>query len=207
MTNIFSIVTFILILLVSVAFHEYAHGWMAAKLGDPTPKNSGRLTLNPLAHIDLFGTIIMPILLIVVSRGTFTFGYAKPVPINPSHFKNPKKDLRLVGAAGPGANILIALFLSLVLKLDILVLKEALFWGIMINLILAVFNLIPIPPLDGSKILASLLPNRLAYNYLRLESYGFLIIMFLIMTGLFRKIIMPFINLILYFLLKIAGAA
>jgi len=205
MTGIIPILAFLLILLISVSFHEYSHGWVAARLGDPTPRYSGRLTLNPLAHIDLFGTVIMPILLLVVSRGTFAFGYAKPVPINPYHFKNPKRDLRLVGAAGPGANIALALLLTFVLKTGVFPLANILVWGIMINLILAVFNLVPIPPLDGSKIVASLLPNRMAVNYLKMETYGFFIIILLIATGFFGRFIFPFVDSMLSFLLKIAS--
>lgn len=205
MTDIIPILGFLVILLISITFHEYSHGWVAAKLGDPTPRYSGRLTLNPLAHIDLFGTVIMPILLLVVSRGTFAFGYAKPVPINPYHFKNPKRDLRLVGAAGPAANIALALLLTFVLKTGVFPLVNILVWGIMINLILAVFNLVPIPPLDGSKIVASLLPNRMAVNYLKMETYGFFIIILLIATGFFRQTIFPLVDSMLSFLLKVAS--
>ncbi|MCK5492647.1 MAG: site-2 protease family protein, partial [Candidatus Omnitrophica bacterium] len=126
-------------------------------MGDLTAKHSGRLTLNPLAHIDPFGTVVLPILTLIISRGLFPFGYAKPVPINPYNFKNPKKDIRWVGAAGPGINIIFAIILSLIIKLNVSFLQDALKLGVLINLILAIFNLIPIPPLDGSKILASLL--------------------------------------------------
>ena len=104
-----TIILFIIILFFSITMHEFAHGWVAYKLGDLTPKHSGRLTLNPLAHINLFGTVLLPILILIISRGLFSFGYAKPVPINPYNFKNPKKDIRWVGAAGPGSNIIIAI--------------------------------------------------------------------------------------------------
>jgi len=196
------------ILLISITFHEYAHGWMAAKLGDPTPAESGRLTFNPLAHIDPFGTVILPGLLLLLSQGAFAFGYAKPVPINPYHFKNPKKDIMWVGLAGPVANFLLALVLVLFLKIGIVVLpdivNQAIVLGVMINFILGFFNLVPIPPLDGSKIVASFLPHRVACQYLKMEMIGFFLMMILIMSGFFRLFIsyfvFPFANMIFLFL-------
>jgi len=191
----------ILILLVSITFHEYAHGWMASRLGDPTPKQSGRLSLNPLVHVDPFGTIILPIALLVLSTRLigqpFTIGYAKPVPINPYHFKNPKKDIAIVGLAGPLMNIAIAIILSLLIRIGFPLFTEAIILGIMVNLLLAVFNLIPIPPLDGSKLLTSFLPKKVAYNYLKLEPYGFFIIILLLVSGFFRWFILPLVILIL----------
>ena len=197
------IVFVILILFLSITFHEFAHGWVASKLGDPTPKQSGRLTLNPMAHIDPFGTIALPILLLIVSGGSFAIGYAKPVPINPYHFKNPKKDLKLVGAAGPCANIILAIFLTLIYKVGIPVLANALILGIAINLMLAIFNLVPIPPLDGSRIVASLLPTQMAYKYLKLEPYGFFIIILLFALGFFRWFVFPLVSIIFRYLLGI----
>lgn len=196
----FIFIFFILILLISVTFHEYAHGWVAYKLGDSTAKDCGRLTLNPLSHIDIFGTVILPILLLAVSTRLghpFSFGYAKPVPINPYHFKNPKKDIRWVGAAGPAANVLIALLLSLIIKakLTMPVLIDILIWGIMINLILAIFNILPIPPLDGSKIVASFLSSRISYKYLKLQTYGFLSILLLIHLRFFDWFLLPIVNI------------
>ena len=201
---VFSIALIIAILFISITMHEYAHGWMASRLGDPTPKASGRLSLNPLAHIDPFGTLILPILLLIMSRGSFSFGYAKPVPINPSYFKNPKKDRGLVSAAGPLANISIALLLTSLVRLNF-PFTEALVWGIAINLMLAILNLIPIPPLDGSGIVASLLPNRLAYDYLKIGPYGFFIIILLIATGAFRTFVLPIVGLTLNYLLGSMG--
>ena len=191
-----TIIFFIIILFLSITIHEFAHGWIAYKLGDLTAKHSGRLTLNPLAHIDPFGTVVLPILTLIISRGLFPFGYAKPVPINPYNFKNPKKDIRWVGAAGPGINIIFAIILSLIIKLNVSFLQDALKLGVLINLILAIFNLIPIPPLDGSKILASLLPNKYSYPYLKMEKYGFLIIIFLIMSGFIKWFLIPLVNMI-----------
>ncbi len=189
---------FLLILYVSITLHEYSHGWVAYKLGDPTPKESGRLTLNPLAHIDPFGTVIMPLLLIILSRGTFAFGYAKPVPINPYHFRNPKKDILWVGLSGPAANFGIALFLSLLVKLPFpAFILEILVWGVVINLILAIFNLLPIPPLDGSRVVAALLPYRASYIYLKMEMAGFFIVVALIMLGFFDWFLFPIVRTML----------
>lgn len=190
----------ILILFISITLHEYAHGWVAFKLGDPTPKQAGRLTLNPLAHIDPFGTIILPILLLVLSSRIgqpFAIGYAKPVPINPYHFKNPKRDTALVGLAGPSMNILIALTLSLMVRFGFSLFAEAIILGIMINLLLAVFNLVPIPPLDGSKLLIPILPKKAASSYLKLEPYGFFILALLLLGGFFEWFIVPLANIIL----------
>ena len=192
---ILSLLTFIVILIVSITFHEYSHGWVAYRLGDPTPKNFGRLTLNPLAHIDPFGTVILPIIFSLVLG--FPIGYAKPVPVNPRYFKNPKKDFMWVGIAGPLANFILAFVLSVFLRMlpgsgfsDLLLL------AIVVNLILALFNLIPIPPLDGSRILASFLPHKISYSYLKLQLYGFIFIIILINLGFFRWFIIPAVKFI-----------
>jgi len=197
------VVFLVLIVFLSITFHEYAHGWVANRLGDPTAANLGRLTLNPLAHIDPFGTVIMPILLLILSKGTFAFGYAKPVPINPAYFKNPKQGRGLVSAAGPLTNLSIALVLTVILKIGGPALAEALAWGIVINLVLAILNLMPIPPLDGSGIIASLLPNNLAAKYLKVAPYGMFIVIALIMSGFFRWFILPTVSFILNNLLGI----
>lgn len=197
----------ILILFISITFHEYAHGWMASKLGDPTPKQAGRLSLNPLVHIDPFGTIILPIILLILSTRIigqpFAFGYAKPVPINPYHFRNPKKDIALVGLAGPLMNILIAMLLSLLVRFKFPIFAEAIVLGILINLILAIVNLIPIPPLDGSKILVSFLSKKIAYRYLKIEPYGFFIILLLLMSRFFEWFVFPLATTISIYLLGI----
>ena len=193
------IILLIIILLFSITIHEYAHGLMAYKLGDNTPKISGRLTINPLKHIDILGTIIMPILLIIVTNGIFAFGYAKPVPINPYNFKNPRKDITWVGLAGPASNFLIALILSIILRMDLLggVIKEALQYGVVINLILFIFNLIPLPPLDGSRIVSAFLSYKNACRYLKLETVGFIIIILLLVNGMFEWFLKPALRVLL----------
>jgi len=188
----------IFILFFSIIIHEYAHGWVAYKLGDPTPLISKRLTLNPFVHIDLWGTILLPFLLLVITRGGFTFGYAKPVPINPYNFKEPKRDIMWVGIAGPTSNFLLALFLAQLLKISLpSIIAQAIAYGVLINLLLGIFNLIPIPPLDGSRVLTAFLPPRVTYNYLKLELLGFFIIVLLIGSGAISWLILPVIKFIL----------
>jgi Zn-dependent protease len=195
---IFDISFFISIGLFFIAFtvHEFAHGWVALKLGDPTAKYSGRLTLNPLKHIDPLGTIIVPILL-YLSKSPFIFGWAKPVPVNFSRLNSPKRDIIWVGLAGPMANIIMALLIGLLfrsgLSIDYNLFSILQTLGIL-NLVLAVFNLIPIPPLDGSRVLTGLLPYNLARSYIQLEPFGMFILIALLALGLLRIIIWPIIN-------------
>ena len=175
----------------SVVLHECAHGWTANRLGDPTAKMSGRLTLNPLKHIDPFGTILLPILLVFL-RSPFIFGWAKPVPVNFMNLRNPKKDMLWVGIAGPAVNVALAIFFSFFLRLNISEsVRQIMELAVVINLVLATFNMIPIPPLDGSRLIMSLLPYRLAYLYGRLERYGIFIVLILLYLGLLREIIWP----------------
>ena len=175
----------------AIIIHEYMHGWTAYKLGDPTAKNAGRLTLNPLAHIDPIGTLLLPLMLRIMGS-PILFGWAKPVPVNYHNLKNPKRDMVWVGLAGPAANFICAIILSIILKTRMpFFIYRILELGIVINLVLAIFNLIPVPPLDGSRILTGLLPYEQAIRYNRIERYGFIIIMALLFMGLFNKIILP----------------
>ena len=181
----------------AVIIHEYAHGWIAWKLGDWTARNAGRLTLNPLAHIDPIGTILLPLLLLA-TRSPVVFGWAKPVPVNFHSLGNPKKDMIWVGLAGPAANILFAILLSFILKFFVLtgnlLLKEVITTAIIINLVLAIFNILPIPPLDGSRVVMGMLPRELAIRYAKLEPYGFIIIFGLLYLGLIGSVIWPLVT-------------
>ncbi|MEE9452739.1 MAG: site-2 protease family protein [Gammaproteobacteria bacterium] len=195
------IVIWALPLLFAITFHEYAHGWIADKLGDPTAKMLGRLTLNPIKHIDPIGTIVVPIALLFLSGFSFTFGWAKPVPITWQNLKNPRRDTALVAAAGPGANFLMAIFWAIILKIALILSPQtnmtALFMaytgsiGILINLILMVLNLLPMPPLDGGRVASSLLPTKAARVLDRIEPYGFFILLGLIVTGVLKYILLP----------------
>jgi Zn-dependent protease len=173
--------------IVSITSHEAAHGFIADRLGDPTARERGRLTLNPIPHIDLFFTILLPLVLILSGSG-FIFGGAKPVPVDVSRLRHPRRDWAVVGAAGPGLNILIAIGLTAVLSAATLTgladpsssLAEILALGIFLNALLAVFNLIPIPPLDGSRVVQYFLSGEALFLYRRLEPFGLLIIVALI---------------------------
>ncbi len=198
---------FLVVLIPSVSLHELFHGWTAYRLGDPTAKLMGRLTLNPIAHIDPIGTLLLPFLMFLFTG--FVFGYAKPVPINPANLHDPKRDMILIGLSGPVANFLLALVFSLMIKAGLLtglltslsIIYVLLRFGIIINLILAIFNLVPIPPLDGSQVLMGILPHHLAVSYSKLEPYGFLIIVGLLYLGIIGKIIFPVINFLTMVLL------
>lgn len=195
------------ILLFALTVHEFSHGLTAYLLGDPTPKRAGRLTLNPLKHLDLFGTLTLIL--------TQAIGWAKPVPINPNYFKNPWRDMAITSAAGPLSNFLLAilfafsyhLFNILNLNFEEIKISEPMaiisYLSVKINLGLALFNFLPIPPLDGSKILVKFLPPYLRENYLRLELMGFFLILFLALTGLLGKTLYPFLKflaeIILYY--------
>lgn len=176
--------------LIALVVHEYAHGYVANKLGDNTAKQMGRLTFNPLAHIDPMGTIFLPLFLIL-TRAPFIFGWAKPVPVNFSNLRNPKKHMIWVGLAGPAANFALAILIFLLLSLKIpgIPVFSAFLVNVMIiNIFLGAFNLIPIPPLDGSRILMGLLPHRLSIAYSRLERYGIIILMMFLL--LIRRFIL-----------------
>ena len=186
-------------LVVAVIFHEYSHGRIAEVLGDPTARRMGRLTLNPLPHIDLFGSIILPILLIF-SGSPIVFGWAKPVPINPSYFKNPRQGMMYVGASGPASNLLMAVAAGALHRTGLLqpvpLLGNFLLQLVFINIVLAIFNLIPIPPLDGSRVAAALIPPHMQRTYATLERYGILIlfVVLIFFNRLFWAIIGPIIS-------------
>ncbi|HVS25700.1 MAG TPA: site-2 protease family protein [Burkholderiales bacterium] len=187
----------------AITMHEAAHGYVARYFGDFTAHAQGRISLNPLRHIDMTGTIIVPLVLLLLSKifggSGILFGWAKPVPVNFSALRHPKKDMLWVAAAGPGANFIMALFWALVLKLA-LILPESSYTqpmglmgkaGIQINVVLMVLNLLPLPPLDGGRIAVSLLPHRLSYSYARIEPYGMLILLLLLFSGILGLILWP----------------
>ncbi len=186
----------IIILFFSVVLHECAHGWAAYMLGDPTAKYAGRLTLNPIKHIDPIGTIIFPgilILLRFMGFHTVLLGWAKPVPVNFARLRNPKTGMIWVGLAGPATNFFIAIVFSRILRIDGLPLwlQDVVSLGVFINLLLAWFNLIPVPPLDGSRLVMGILPANMAIAYMRMEEYGMFIIIALLYAGVLDRIILP----------------
>lgn len=168
--------------LLAITLHEAAHGWAAGKLGDPTARLMGRVTLNPFAHVDLVGTVLIPLALLLMNA-PFLFGYAKPVPVNFSRLNNPRRDMALVALAGPASNILLAILGALAFHIVPSLPDSATQWGaemlqrlVLLNLILAVFNMLPIPPLDGGRILVSILPDWAAWKVARLERAGLFIV-------------------------------
>ncbi len=191
---------YFLVIVPSAIIHEYAHGWVAGMLGDPTARYAGRLTINPKAHIDLFGTIIMPIVLSLATAGKFSFAYAKPVPYNPYNLKNQKWGPVLVAIAGPAANLLLATAFALVVRvLHVSDFSSILATIVYANIMLAIFNLVPIPPLDGSKLLYALLPSSAYKIKSFLDQYGTWLL--LVFIFFFSGILMPIVQLIFLLLI------
>lgn len=201
-------------ILFAISMHEVAHGWVASFFGDQTAKLTGRLSLNPLRHVDLLGTIIVPLLMLLVSN--IIFGWAKPVPVDPRNLRNPRRDMAFVAIAGPIANIFMAFIWGFITKAGILAEQSGNHWlgipliymggaGVMINVVLAALNLIPIPPLDGARVLASFLPRRALYYFDKLEPYGFLILIILIFSGFLTNFLTPIVYFLMYLIERIYG--
>lgn len=202
----------------AITFHEAAHGYIAKYFGDLTAYQAGRISLNPIKHIDPMGTIIVPLTLFIISKLTmgtgFLFGWAKPVPVNFGQLHHPKRDMLWVAVAGPAANLFMACCWAVILKLGAMSFPDNFYAtpmilmgkaGIDINLILMVLNLLPLPPLDGGRMVISLLPSRLAYMFSRIEPYGFMILLFLLITGILGAIVWPFILYMKYVIAWIFG--
>jgi Zn-dependent protease len=206
------IIVSILPVLLAITVHEAAHGWIAKYLGDPTAERLGRVTLNPFKHVDPIGTVLVPAALLLL-KAPFLFGWAKPVPVNWGNLRRPKRDMILVAAAGPGANLMMATLWAVVAEVGSLLLRSGSpiiymgLVGILINVLLMVFNLLPIPPLDGGRVAVGLLPARWAWWVNRLEPFGFLILLVLLFSGVLSRIITPPIELSLTFLAYIVGSS
>lgn len=194
----YTIAVWLLPVLFAITLHEAAHGWVASKLGDPTAKRLGRITINPLKHIDPVGTVVVPLFLAMVSP--FILGWAKPVPVEPRYFKSPLLDMAVVAVAGPVSNFFMACIWAMFIKLVYLSLdpSQTLTFlaemgrnGIIINVVLMVLNLLPIPPLDGGRVVAGVLPPALAIPFMKLERFGMLIIIVLLVSGILGKIMWP----------------
>ena len=189
-----TILIYALPVLFAITVHEAAHGYAARYYGDHTADRLGRITLNPLKHIDPVGTIVMPLVLYIATSGAFLFGYAKPVPVNFGNLRNPKRDMVWVALAGPASNFFQAVFWKLLLfVLVVSGVQEPFFvemaqGGILVNLVMWAFNLFPLPPLDGGRILVGLLPYKQAHQVSRIEPYGFFIVMALVLAGVVTSI-------------------
>ncbi len=199
---IYTIAVWALPVLFAITLHEVAHGWVANKLGDTTAKMLGRLTINPFKHIDPVGTVLVPLAMVILQTG-FVFGWAKPIPVNTRNLKNPRKDMAIVAVAGPLSNLLMAIFWVFIYKLGISMgvdsnlgqgiraMGQA---GILINLVLFVFNLLPIPPLDGGRVLSGFVPPAVSDMLDRIEPYGFFIVIGLLYFGVLNTILNPVIG-------------
>jgi Zn-dependent protease len=207
------IAAWVMPVLLAITVHETAHGWVARRFGDKTAQMLGRLTLNPIKHIDPVGTILVPALMLLLPGG-FVFGWAKPVPVDWRNFKHPKQDMAWVAVAGPASNLLMALAWALAARValgmstDNWIALPLLFMGvagIFINTILMVLNLLPLPPLDGGRVVTGLLPAPYAYQFARIEPYGFFILVALLVTGVLGIVMWPVVQLFLQLMASVAG--
>lgn len=212
MSTLYQIILYAIPILLAVSLHEAAHGWVAHLLGDPTAKRLGRLTANPLKHIDPIGTVAVPVFMLLLLG--FPFGWAKPVPVDVRNFANPQKDMALVALAGPVANFLMAIFWVLVMLLALkgmspgglsAALQLMAQVGVVINLVLMVLNLFPVPPLDGGRIVTGVMPYSMAALFARFEMFGMLLVILLLASGFLGKILMPAVQAIQQNLYAIFG--
>jgi Zn-dependent protease len=200
MDLILKIITFAVPVLLAITLHEAAHGWVAFKLGDPTAKDLGRISINPIKHIDPVGTLLIPAVMIIFTG--YAFGYAKPVPVDVQNFQHPQKDMALVALAGPASNFIMAVIWAFVMMLSVKVLGGGIAnlmhgmaeIGIIINVLLMIVNLLPMPPLDGGRIVTGVLPFKWAVLYVRFEKIGIWIVIFLLVSGILGKILMPMVQ-------------
>jgi Zn-dependent protease len=213
LTTIQKLAVLFLPVLFAITVHEAAHGWVAKRLGDQTASLLGRVTLNPLRHIDIIGTIVVPLTMFALTG--FLFGWAKPVPVDGRKLRQPRRDMALVAIAGPGANLIMAIVWAGLIHLGI-ILGDDYAWfalplvymgsaGILINAFLMVLNLLPILPLDGGRVFVSLLPPRLAMQYARLEPWGLIIVVALLFSGLLGSVVLPGVELVQRFSTWIVG--
>lgn len=211
MTIVQKIAIWAIPLIFAITLHEVAHGWVASWCGDQTARLSGRLSLNPIHHIDLIGTVIVPLLMLISTN--FIFGWAKPVPVDARNMRHPRRDMALVAMAGPLSNLLMAFFWGAIAWLGIMLGEMGYGWvgvpvsymggaGITINIVLGVLNLVPLPPLDGGRLLMSVLPPRLAYKVSLIEPYSFFILILLMITGVLFTVIGP----VIFWLMNLIGA-
>lgn len=199
--------------LFAITVHEVAHGWVANHYGDPTARMMGRLTLNPVKHIDPVGTVLVPGMMLLL--GGVVFGWAKPVPVNQQNLRDPRKHMMIVAVAGPGANLVMAVMWALVIWLGLAVsgfnpsigygIQYMGLAGVTINIVLMVLNMLPVPPLDGSRVVSGILPPKLAWQYDRIEPYGLIIVLVLLVTGVLFGVLGPIVNVIRNVILSLAG--
>lgn len=198
MEEAYKIILALIPIITAITLHEVAHGWVALKLGDTTAKDLGRITVNPIKHIDPIGTVLIPVIMIVLTG--YAFGYAKPVPVDVRNFEHPQKDMALVALAGPFSNFIMSIFWILILVISLKLMphgavSQALRYmagiGVVINIIVMVVNLLPMPPFDGGRIVTGVLPFKWAVVFVRFEPYGMWVVILLLVTGILGKILMP----------------